>query len=54
VVFGAFALAGVVLVKMLGFGLAVAVVVDALVVRALMVPAAMKLAGRWNWRPGIR
>lgn len=53
IVFGAFALADVVLVKMLGFGLAVAVVVDALVVRAMMVPAAMKLAGRWNWVPGI-
>lgn len=54
VVFGAFALAGVVVVKMFGFGLAVAVAVDALVVRALMVPAAMKLAGRWNWWPGLR
>lgn len=54
VVFGAFALAGVVVVKMFGFGLAVAVAVDALIVRALMVPAAMKLAGRWNWWPGLR
>jgi RND superfamily putative drug exporter len=52
-VFGAFALADVVIVKMLGFGLAVAVGVDALVVRAVMVPAAMKLAGKWNWAPGI-
>ncbi len=54
VVFGAFAFADVVLVKMLGFGLVVAVAVDALIVRAMMVPAAMKLAGRWNWIPGIK
>jgi RND superfamily putative drug exporter len=54
IVFGAFALAGVVIVQMLGFGLAVAVIVDALVVRTLLVPATMKLAGRWNWIPGIR
>jgi len=32
----------------------VAVAVDALIVRAMMVPAAMKLAGRWNWIPGIK
>ena len=53
VVFGAFAMADVIVVKMLGFGLAAAVGVDALVVRAVMVPAAMKLAGKWNWVPGI-
>ena len=53
VVFGTFALTDLLLVKMMGFGLTVAVFVDAAVVRALMVPAAMKLAGRWNWLPGI-
>lgn len=53
VVFGAFSLADVVLVKMLGFGLAVAVLADALVVRAMLVPAFMRLAGAWNWVPGI-
>jgi RND superfamily putative drug exporter len=52
-VFGAFALADVVLVKMLGFGLVVAVLADALVVRAMLVPAFMRLAGAWNWVPGI-
>jgi RND superfamily putative drug exporter len=53
VVFGAFSLADVVLVKMLGFGLVVAVLADALVVRAMLVPAFMRLAGAWNWVPGI-
>ncbi|HXC65685.1 MAG TPA: MMPL family transporter, partial [bacterium] len=53
VVFGAFSLADVVLVKMLGFGLAVAVLADALIVRAMLVPAFMRLAGAWNWVPGI-
>jgi RND superfamily putative drug exporter len=53
-VFGAFSLADVIIVKMLGFGLAVAVGLDALVVRSMMVPAAMRLAGKWNWFPGIK
>ena len=35
--------------KQLGLGLAVAVVVDATIVRSLLVPATMKLMGRWNW-----
>ncbi len=52
-VFGAFSLADVVLVKMLGFALVVAVLADALVVRAVLVPSFMKLAGAWNWVPGI-
>jgi uncharacterized membrane protein YdfJ with MMPL/SSD domain len=34
---------------MIGVGLAVAVLVDATIVRALLVPATMKLLGRWNW-----
>ena len=48
-VFGAFAFARVVVVQMLGLGLAVAVIVDATVVRVLLVPAFMKLLGKWNW-----
>jgi len=32
-----------------GFGLAVAIFLDATVVRALMVPSLMMLLGRWNW-----
>jgi RND superfamily putative drug exporter len=50
-VFGAFAFARVVLVQMLGLGLAVAVLVDATLIRSLLSPAAMQLAGRWNWWP---
>jgi RND superfamily putative drug exporter len=51
VVFGAFALARVVLVQMLGLGLAVAVLVDATAIRCLLGPALMRVAGRWNWWP---
>lgn len=50
VVFGAFAWAEMVIVQMLGLGLAVAVLVDATVIRILLVPALMRLAGDWNWR----
>jgi len=53
-VFGAFAFGRVVLVQMLGFGLAVAVLVDATVIRILLGPALMRLAGRWNWWPAGR
>jgi RND superfamily putative drug exporter len=35
--------------KQLGVGLAVAVLLDATVVRAMLLPASMKLLGRWNW-----
>jgi RND superfamily putative drug exporter len=35
--------------KMMGVGLAVAVLVDATVVRAVLLPATMKLLGDWNW-----
>ena len=43
-------------IKELGLGAVVAVAVDALVVRALLLPALMKLLGRWNWwaPPGLR
>lgn len=54
IVFGAFAFAQVAIVKMLGMGLAVAVLVDATIVRALLVPALMRIAGGWNWYPGLR
>jgi RND superfamily putative drug exporter len=53
-VFGAFAFARVLAVKMVGFGLAVAVLLDATVIRMVMVPAVMHLAGRFNWWPGYR
>ena len=53
-VFGAFAFARVMAVQMIGFGLAVAVLLDATVIRMVMVPAVMHLAGRFNWWPGYR
>jgi len=49
IVIGAFSLSGVVFMKMLGIGMLIALLVDATVVRALLVPATMKLLGRWNW-----
>jgi putative drug exporter of the RND superfamily len=49
VVAGSFAFADIVLIKALGLGIALAVALDATVVRALLVPATMRLLGRWNW-----
>jgi RND superfamily putative drug exporter len=49
VVIGAFATSGVTFIKMIGVGVALAVLVDATVVRALLVPATMRLLGRVNW-----
>jgi RND superfamily putative drug exporter len=49
IVFGAMATSGVTTLKILGVGLALAVLLDATLVRALLVPAFMKLAGRANW-----
>lgn len=51
-VFGAFAWADFIIVKMLGLGLAVAVLVDATVIRLALLPAFMRMAGRANWYPG--
>jgi putative drug exporter of the RND superfamily len=48
-VFLAFGLADVVLIKSIGLGLAIAVAIDATLVRALIVPAVMRLLGRTNW-----
>ena len=48
-VFSAFALADIVIIKAIGLGMAIAVAVDALIVRALIVPATMRLLGDWNW-----
>ena len=49
IVFAGFASGEIVALKQMGLGLAIAVVVDATVVRCLLVPATMKLMGRWNW-----
>ena len=52
VVFAAFMLGDFVLIKILGFALSVAVLVDATVMRVAIGPALLKLGGRWNWWPG--
>jgi RND superfamily putative drug exporter len=49
VVFGSFALAQVVVVRAVGFGMALAVALDATLVRVLLVPATMRLFGPLNW-----
>ena len=49
VVAGSFAFAEVVLIKAVGLGVAIAVALDATVVRALLVPSTMRLLGKWNW-----
>ncbi|MCC6791107.1 MAG: MMPL family transporter [Thermomicrobiales bacterium] len=48
-VFGSFALTEVLVVKELGFGLAVAILLDTTLVRIVLVPATMTLMGDWNW-----
>ena len=54
VVTGAFAFASIVITKAVGLGLAVAVFVDATIIRVLLVPATMRILGDWNWWPGGR
>jgi len=46
---GAFSTSEIVFIKLLGVGTAAAVILDATIVRALLVPSLMKLLGRWNW-----
>jgi len=48
-VFLAFALANVVIIKAIGVGLAIAIAVDATIVRILIVPSVMRILGRNNW-----
>ena len=48
-VFAGFAIGDLVMFQQMGFGLAVAVLLDATVVRSVLVPAGMKLLGDWNW-----
>jgi len=49
VVASAFVTADVVLIKALGLGIALAIALDASIVRTLLVPATMRLLGQWNW-----
>jgi RND superfamily putative drug exporter len=53
-VFAAFALADTITIKSIGVGMAIAVLLDATIIRVLLVPATMRLLGAWNWwAPGI-
>jgi len=54
VVTSAFAFSSVIITKAVGLGLAVAVFVDATIIRVLLVPATMRVLGDWNWWPGGR
>jgi len=49
VAIGAFATSQIVFIKELGVGTALAVIIDATLIRALLVPALMALLGSWNW-----
>jgi uncharacterized membrane protein YdfJ with MMPL/SSD domain len=51
---GAFATSQVIIVKEIGIGIALAVLIDASIVRALLVPSLMAILGRWNWWPSTR
>ncbi|MBA2557627.1 MAG: MMPL family transporter, partial [Chloroflexi bacterium] len=48
-VFAAFALAEIITIKSIGVGMAIAVFLDATIIRVLLVPATMRLMGDWNW-----
>lgn len=48
-VFGAFALSSAMFMKQMGLGLGVAILIDATIIRAVLLPASMKLLGDWNW-----
>src|SRR5207237_6743243 len=48
-VFGGFAAGDLVMFQQMGFGVAIALLVDATIVRSVLVPATMTLLGRWNW-----
>jgi RND superfamily putative drug exporter len=48
-IFGVFASIGILTIKEMGFGLAVAVFLDASLIRMILAPALMRLAGDWNW-----
>ena len=48
-VFAVFVTLELAIIKQLGFGLAVAVFLDATVIRSVLLPASMRLLGDWNW-----
>ncbi|MHA2233552.1 MAG: MMPL family transporter, partial [Candidatus Hodarchaeales archaeon] len=47
--FGVFIFSNIVFMQMVGLALAVAVIVDATLIRTIILPSAMKLLGKWNW-----
>jgi putative drug exporter of the RND superfamily len=49
IVCGAFAFTSVIVTKEIGLGMAIAILIDATIIRTLLVPATMRLLGRWNW-----
>jgi len=49
IVTGAFTFTSLIITKEIGLGMTVAVLVDATIIRSLLVPATMRLIGRWNW-----
>ncbi|MEG0261349.1 MAG: MMPL family transporter, partial [Lysinibacillus sp.] len=49
VITGAFAFTDVMPVKQIGVGIAIAVAIDATIIRLMLVPSLMKLFGDWNW-----
>jgi RND superfamily putative drug exporter len=48
-VFGGFAVGDLVMFQQMGFGVAVSLLIDATIIRSVLLPAAMKLLGKWNW-----
>ena len=49
VAIGAFATSQIIFIKQVGLGTALAVIIDATIIRALLVPSLMELLGKWNW-----
>jgi RND superfamily putative drug exporter len=49
VVFLGFAMGDLIMFQQMGFGVAVALLIDATIIRSILVPAAMTLLGKWNW-----
>ena len=48
-VFSVFGVLSFMIFKQIGVGLAAAILIDATIVRAVLLPASMKLLGEWNW-----
>ncbi len=48
-IFSGFASGGLVMFQQMGFGMAVAVLLDATIIRSVLVPSSMRLLGKWNW-----